>query len=721
MFKINFRPLFVVAVSLIFSTIVIVNICDNINFLSIMFASILLLAFIMCAVGFVASFCKGNNKFILFNKQYAKWFCCFILGVLIAGCAFGVVCLRYNNKVDSVSEVEVSGSISEVKQYNNHMVVNIDNLIINNCRAGGVLEVSISKSDSFNTSNFVNGNNIKFVAQIEKVDVNLDNVYKICNNVQYSSYTNVSNVEVFNGVKDVRDIIKHNVMLNFSSVMGFDNANIAYSILFGEKDNLSNEVYNMFSTSGLAHVLAVSGLHVGVLVLLIVKLLSLIKCNKHIKMITLFVLLLFYAYLTGFTASVVRASIMSLVLLASKLYGKEYDALSSLSLASIIIIMFSPLSIFTAGFQLSFGCVFAIITLSNYIAVLLEKLKLPTKIANALAISIAVNIGIFAIMAVHFKTISFVSIISNLFVLPMFSVCYTLLFACLIFTMFTSVFNFVLIIPNIILHFIKMLAMLFGELSVLNIEVFNVGYLPVIIILAAMFIIKFLLSKTSIKIAVASCLFGISILLIVLTNIPANFNTYSVMLNYAKYGNNAIITNNNNQKVLVLNNALNYDAIHKLASNYKINTLDAVVCYNYNVKDNESINKIIDKYNPKSVIFETTYKDYIINEFKGKTILKFYNNAFSECGINFEWVVGDSGTIALATNINNKKVLFVSDNINRTDTMFFIDYYDLIISNQNNFSFDFYDVDYDKILTYRETKHKNATILNNDVFFTKTF
>ena len=110
-------------------------------------------------------------------------------------------------------------------------------------------------------------------------------------------------------------------------------------MLFGGKQGLSDELKDMFSYSGISHILAVSGLHIGVLVSLIYYCLKKIKLNKFVKLILLATVLIFYSYLCDFTPSVCRASIMAVILCLCDLYKIQYDALSSLSIAGIIILL----------------------------------------------------------------------------------------------------------------------------------------------------------------------------------------------------------------------------------------------------------------------------------------------------------------------------------------------------------------------------------------------
>lgn len=721
MLKINFRPLFVTALSLILGIICLASFSFNNNWLGVLSLVMLILFAVICVTMFLLSFINKQIKFFNFINKFKRFLLSVIVGLIISVISFNVVLNLFNNtSVTNYNDVTVSGKISDVKNYNNYLVATLSNVSVNNKDVNGKLELGLTKSESSVTTNFVEGNNVTISTDLVKVTASYNTVYNIINNVKFSASSNIYNVTVTNGNKTFKDLVKHNVLNNLKLTLKSENAGIAYSILFGEKDNLSEDVYNAFSFGGLAHILAVSGLHIGFLVAMLVGLLSLIKCNKHLRNIIVLLVLIVYAYLTNFSPSVLRAVIMSMVLLLSKTYNKEYDALSALSLAAIIILAFSPFQIFTVGFQLSFACVFAIITLAPFITDCLLFIKCPKRLAETLAISLAINFGVFAITAHHFNTINFASVISNLIVLPLFSVCFMLLFIFGFIGALTPVFNFMLIIPNVILHFIKLFANLIAGTRVFNIKVFDVGYLIVLIILLALYLIKFLITKPKVKAVIGSVLIFIAIILTVVTNIPANFNSYNLNINYSRYGNNAVVTTAQNETILIVNNLTNINYITNLTDKSKLNSVDAVVCFDYSVKDNEVLSDVVTKLKPKFMVFEDEFKYNIKNEFKEKTNLRFYSDGFTLSDISFKYVKNDFSTIGIRVDVNNNKILFVADNIKKSDCYYFTENYNLIVSNNNNIDFKSFDVKYNEIITYRQTKVLSNFVLSDMLFFTKT-
>ena len=138
-------------------------------------------------------------------------------------------------------------------------------------------------------------------------------------------------------------------------------AGILYALITGDRNALDPTVSEMFRLSGIVHLLAVSGLHVGVVTALFALLLRLFKLRPLWELAILLVPLLFYAYICGFSPSVMRAVIMlCCVYISRALFGKA-DLLSSLSWAGIVLLLVNPLYLYDAGFKLSFLSVYFVL------------------------------------------------------------------------------------------------------------------------------------------------------------------------------------------------------------------------------------------------------------------------------------------------------------------------------------------------------------------------
>lgn len=219
--------------------------------------------------------------------------------------------------------------------------------------------------------------------------------------------------------RTIRDKIKSSVYENFEETDTFF-TDIGFAMLFGESEILNDDVYDSFKFSGVAHLLAVSGFHVSIVVSFLVFILNKIKTNKYLKFSIVAGLMLFYAYLCSFSASVMRASLMAILLLYANNRNKEYDRLTALSLSLIAILLVSPMKMFSLSFILSFVSSLSIILLMPIFERFFSKF-LTEKLSSSIAITLAVSFGILVFQLYYFGYYPVLSIVSNLITIPIVS------------------------------------------------------------------------------------------------------------------------------------------------------------------------------------------------------------------------------------------------------------------------------------------------------------
>ncbi len=155
-------------------------------------------------------------------------------------------------------------------------------------------------------------------------------------------------------------------------------AAVTKAVLFGNTDGIDEDLYESIRRGGIAHIFAVSGLHVGALFafcLLLVEKTSMCALPKIGKFAFLSLLLFGYAGICGFSASVLRATVICLVSYASILLGIRTDFLESLGLALILVLLSTPSALFEVGCQLSFAACFGIAFFSKPIGQVFDELK----------------------------------------------------------------------------------------------------------------------------------------------------------------------------------------------------------------------------------------------------------------------------------------------------------------------------------------------------------
>lgn len=207
-----------------------------------------------------------------------------------------------------------------------------------------------------------------------------------------------------------------------------DAAPIIKALLLGEDDSLGGTVKQDFRRLGISHILSISGTHFTILLGLATLLLSFLGLNKRVTYIILIPLALFYMGLTGFSASVCRAGIMSILAYWAFLCGRTRDSYTALFAAVSIILLLRPYAVLHIGLWLSFSATFAILILMDLFAS--GKLsaqrnsplgKLLFFVGSHLLITIFVSFITLPITSVSFGEYSIVAPLANLLIVPLFS------------------------------------------------------------------------------------------------------------------------------------------------------------------------------------------------------------------------------------------------------------------------------------------------------------
>ncbi len=188
----------------------------------------------------------------------------------------------------------------------------------------------------------------------------------------------------------------------FEKTIG-DDAAVVMGLLFGETSGIDEDIIETFRRGGTAHVLAVSGLHLGLLYSFLCRFKR--KKRSIPADIAIVCVLMAYTALAGFTASVVRACLMIFIHIAGNHLNRRYDLVSSACVSMIIILAVHPMQIYNAGFQMSF---LAVITLGIMMPLIQKKIK------GILLPMIAVQTGMVPYTMYMFNYVSLTSVISNI-------------------------------------------------------------------------------------------------------------------------------------------------------------------------------------------------------------------------------------------------------------------------------------------------------------------
>ncbi len=218
---------------------------------------------------------------------------------------------------------------------------------------------------------------------------------------------------------------------------GVETAPIAKALLLGHKQDIESTTKQAFARAGLSHIMAVSGLHVGFIVApfwIVIPFFWSRKNGKIIGTIILVLVLFCYAGLTGFSTSVLRASIMAVLLTAGKLFNKVPNSINLTGAAAIIVLTIDPTQLFEIGFQLSFSAVLVILLLLPVIQRGLPywlRIKWYAVPLMTILVSFIVQIGLYPLQVYYFGEVSLIGPFANALFVPLLGVVVPLSLCCL--------------------------------------------------------------------------------------------------------------------------------------------------------------------------------------------------------------------------------------------------------------------------------------------------
>jgi len=208
------------------------------------------------------------------------------------------------------------------------------------------------------------------------------------------------------------NFFRERMRLGAGSALSRNRAALLLGLTIGDDRALSARVREDFRASGLSHLTAVSGANVAMVLGALAALLSVLKASRRLKTGLGFAAIVFFAVITRWEPSVLRASAMAAIALGAFLFGRKSDSIHILGIVLLGLLMFDPMMLWSIGFQLSFVATAGILLLR---APLVDRLKsIPRLLAEPLAIGLAAQAAVFPLIAVHFGKISIASVPANL-------------------------------------------------------------------------------------------------------------------------------------------------------------------------------------------------------------------------------------------------------------------------------------------------------------------
>ena len=191
------------------------------------------------------------------------------------------------------------------------------------------------------------------------------------------------------------------------------------AILFGQRQRLPEQVADNFRRAGAGHLMAVSGLHVGLVAGLFLGLCRLLRLQGRVPLAIAIFLVLAYAYMTGLRPSAVRAALMVSLAFGALILDRENDLPSAVAFAALATLFFNPLLLFTVGFQLSYAATISLIYAYKPLLELPVFQRLPLLLRAPVAITLAAQIGVLPLSIYYFHALPTTALLFNLCLIPL--------------------------------------------------------------------------------------------------------------------------------------------------------------------------------------------------------------------------------------------------------------------------------------------------------------
>ena len=284
-----------------------------------------------------------------------------------------------------------------------------------------ILEKSNLKNDLENT--IFLGQGITILGKLNKIEIK-DSIkfswekYLYNKRIQTKFITNTNKILRTSTplLARIRKYITGKAKAIFKKYVNHEYAPFLIGTILGDRSEILPETTDHFTKSGLLHILAISGANMVVIASSIMFISKLIRLSFFKKILIIIVIILSYTYLVGYEASIIRASIITILTMLALILGRKRDSVALLLTSGLLITLHDPFSIYDIGFQLSFLSVAGILLISPIIDELFgDKSNFLT---NTFSITFSVLLVIAPITLYHFKQFSIISILSNFLALP---------------------------------------------------------------------------------------------------------------------------------------------------------------------------------------------------------------------------------------------------------------------------------------------------------------
>ena len=351
------------------------------------------------------------------------------IALILSSSFFLLVFFRMN----FISNKTTSLNLEETSQTYSGKIISFP--IYDEDKAQFVLQLSGEHKEVVQVFNYENTHDFSYGDLIEcKAEVKIPSPKRNPGGFDYNQYLRGKNIYAvmytmnhtitftgreLNSFENIATSFRHNMLNHIQSCFSKVDGDFISGLVLGER-SLEDEIEEEFSILGVSHILSVSGLHVAYVYLFVSAICSMLRLNKKLQFLIVSFLLYFYCFMVGFNDPVMRATFMFLFSLFAQTINKKYDSLNVLCLLASIYIANNPYVIYNAGFQLSYSAVLSISIIYPYLNNKFRmKEKLIENLKSLIILTLSVQIGTLPITIYHFNSLSLLSIIANLIIVPL--------------------------------------------------------------------------------------------------------------------------------------------------------------------------------------------------------------------------------------------------------------------------------------------------------------
>lgn len=434
------------------------------------------------------------------------------LGLCIAVAAvFSLTTLSYTNQRDFMGTAEITGTVESYRiRDDGSGYVLLSAAEFSGERVSGYVQIYFENMSEEQTQHFVTTCRIVVTTRLNAAGAS---DYNINNRIKYTANLRGGEVTPLGEDMQLRHVIARYSKDFLGRVLEGENLELMYSMLFGDRSKLDGEINENFSSTGLAHILAVSGMHVGLIVGLLMVVLKLCRLDRKKQFIIIFIVLLFYCYLCGFRYSIMRASIMFLVFLANRIFLRSSDFLSSICAAGVLILIMFPYSLLSVSFQFSFACVLGIAFFQKPVGDFVGRfIKRPKFLADGITLYFCTAVMWLPLTIQYFGYVPTLGLFANILFLPILLFCFQI---CVV-TLATFLTYPLLYIASLLLSSVLPIIHWLGNLSFSRIYIQGSGYFFLLYFVGLIFLTRFIFMRPRYKYPIAAVLMGVYVLSLLL-------------------------------------------------------------------------------------------------------------------------------------------------------------------------------------------------------------